>query len=51
MTPVVCSKAMLEDRLLVSNTSVLVIHDWERQYYKPMVTRYKYIIYRKALLC
>ena len=33
------SKAVLEDRLLESNSSVLVIHDWERHYYKSMVTR------------
>ena len=29
----------MEDRLLESNSSVLVIHDWERHYYKSMVTR------------
>ena len=32
------SKVVLESRLLSSNSSVLVIHDWERPYYKTMVT-------------
>ena len=32
------SKAVLESRLLSSNSSVLVIHDWERASYKSMVS-------------
>ena len=32
------SKVVLESRILSSNSSVLVVHDWERAYYKSIVT-------------
>ena len=37
-----CSQFALSEKLLASSSSRLIIHDWERSYYKPMVTEVGY---------
>ena len=37
-----CSQFSLRDKLLASSSSRLIIHDWERSQYKPMVTELGY---------
>ena len=37
-----CSQFALSDKLLASTSSRLIIHDWERSHYKPMVTELGY---------
>ena len=37
-----CSQIALSDKLLASTSSRLIIHDWERSHYKPMVTELGY---------
>ena len=40
-------RAVLTNRLLASNSSLLVVHDWERPAYKALVNRLGYRILRQ----
>ena len=43
------SKAVLENKLFKSSHSKLVIHDWERAYYKDMVNKLGYTVHKQDI--
>ena len=45
----VVSKAVLENRLFRNSKSKLVIHDWERVYYKDMVKKLGYRVHKQDI--
>ena len=43
------SKYAVSQKLFSSQSSRLIIHDWERSYYKPMVTELGYRLEREDI--